>query len=372
MPEFRQDFISGQWVIIATGRARRPENYACKETGDTDCDQLPRYVESCPFCAGNESQTPDEVMALGRAEGRPPDSEGWRTRVVPNKFPALHREPERIAPDRKQTRGNDNNTLYNAMSGYGVHEVLVENPEHNRHPGNLAEDQMELVVESYYLSCTRLSRDHNLRFIQLFRNHGRAAGATIEHPHSQLVALPFVPVLVEHELRRAHDYYLSGEACSYCHLLEEERSGGSRIVAENGSFTAFMPFASRYPFETWILPRHHRSSFLDTTREERSALAGILGEVLRLLACGLGRPPYNYYLHSAPLRTGELPHYHWHLEIIPKLSIAAGFEMGTGVYINVTRPEEAAHFIREKRKTANETWQKDLLCPGTAQSPARG
>lgn len=364
MTEFRQDVISGQWVIIATGRARRPENYACKKADADSCGQLPGYVENCPFCAGNESQTPPEVMAIGRSDGRPPDSDGWRVRVVPNKYPALHQDRDRLPPARELSGSKD--VLYYGMPGYGVHEVLIEAPEHNRHPGTLSEEQMKLVVESYYLSFSRLSEDRQLRFIQLFRNHGRAAGATIEHPHSQLVALPFVPVLVEQELRRAHDYHLSREGCPYCDLLEKETGSGSRVVADNEIFTAFMPYASRYPFETWIVPRHHRSSFLETTRKQRSAMASILGEVLRLLSCGLGSPPYNYYLHSAPLRTGELPHYHWHLEIIPKLSIAAGFEMGTGVYINVTRPEEAAHFIREKRNIADETWQKDLLRTGPA------
>jgi UDPglucose--hexose-1-phosphate uridylyltransferase len=330
-----------------------------------------------------------------------PDTAGWRVRVVPNKYPAL--EPQAPPPEHpgeqqlhrksfethlrqdfnqqhlhqhphqyQSYRPAPTETLFRARPGYGVHEVLIETPEHNRHPGALSQEQMELVVRSYSLRCSALADDPNLRFIQLFRNHGREAGASIEHPHSQLIALPFVPAQVRLELERAHAYYLEHEDCPYCRLLAEERRGGARLIAENEFCSAYMPYASRYPFETLIVPRRHQSSFLEASEAELSGLAAIMGDVLGRLARALDDPSYNYYLHGAPLRLRELPHYHWHLELVPKLTTTAGFEMGSGVFINVTLPEEAARFLREKGGIENEAWRKDLLCPGPAQSPTRG
>ncbi|MEW5785257.1 MAG: galactose-1-phosphate uridylyltransferase [Bacillota bacterium] len=397
MPEFRQDLISGDWVIIATGRAKRPETFACKGEAELDHAALPAHDELCPFCRGNEAMTPPEVLALGRAAGAAaPDTPGWQVRVVTNKFPALEPDEDALAgrdPSGRETAGEAPAAgsrapdpfpaagaaasaapapLYLNRPGFGLHEVLIETPAHNRHPGLLPLEQLELVIESYHRRYAALAADQRFRFIQLFRNHGREAGASIEHPHSQLIALPFVPALVRREMERAHRYYLEDEECLYCRLLDAERHGEERLVAENGSFTAYMPYASRFPFETWLLPRRHQSSFLEATAAERRDLAALLGAVLGRFARLLDDPPYNYYLHSAPLRSAGLPHFHWHLELVPKLTIAAGFEMGAGMYINVTLPEEAARFIREKGGTADESWQRDLFCPGPAQSPTRG
>lgn len=353
LSEFRCDPISGRQVIIAPLRSGRPAAFA-KAGGGDGRGSKPVYVENCPFCAGNEQMTPPELFALGR-NGTAPDTAGWRVRVVPNKYPAVElRMVEQISEN---------------IPGYGAHEVLVEIPEHNRHPGSFPPRQMELVVETYYRRGRMLADYPDLRYLQIFRNYRREAGASIEHPHSQLLALPFVPVVVRRELERSQSAYLAEGACPFCQLLEEERRLAQRIIVQSDTYSAFIPFAARSPFETWILPRRHAASFLETSASERADLAEILEELLRLMEHALGDPPYNYYLHSAPLRSAPLPYFHWHIELLPKVSIVAGFEMGSGVFINITKPEEAARFIQEKgRADYEQSWRKDLLYPCAAQS----
>ncbi|HOA34835.1 MAG TPA: DUF4921 family protein [Bacillota bacterium] len=358
MSEIRRDPISGRLVIFATERSKRPAAFAGKGGGANGRAAVPAYLEGCPFCAGNERMTPPELLALGRSTAEP-DTAGWRVRVVPNKYPAVMLE-EKGTPD---FRG--------ALSpGYGAHELLIEIPEHNLQPGSFPPRQMELVVEAYYRRGRALANYRRLRYLQIFRNHRREAGASIEHPHSQLIALPFVPPAVRLELESAHQAYLAEGICPFCRMLEEERQFDGRVILNCGAYTAFIPFAARSPFETWILPRRHEASFFETAASERAELAEFLEELFRLYAHVLGDTPYNYYLHTAPLRSLPLPHYHWHIELIPRVSIAAGFEMGSGVYINVTRPEEAARFLREKGRAEHESWRKDLLYTGLAQSPA--
>lgn len=359
MPEFRQDSISGCQVIIATGRAGRPgrpEAFAAKN--DVGPITGPSRVDWCPFCPGNETRTPPEILALGRKNGGP-NMKGWAVRVVPNKFPAveLKQEPRRYCRPK-------NAIPVQTRPGYGVHEVLIETPAHNCHPGALEQSQMRLVVEAYRQRYADLAQNENLRFIQIFRNHGREAGASIEHPHSQLIALPFIPAKVQQEIERAHHYYLEHGDCPYCRILDRELGSGRRVIMANEAFVAYIPFAARLPFETWIVPRRHQSSLTEMSPLEADHLAGILNQVLGLFARALQNPPYHYYLHGAPLRAVELPHYHWHLELIPKLTTVAGFEMGTGVFINTTRPEEAAEYLCEVGEKNAE--RPDLLCPGFA------
>ncbi len=373
MPEFRLEPLSGRRVIMAAARAKRPETFAGPgpKAEQSNGRALPARLEGCPFCEGNEALTPPEVLALAGPGGaeRAPDSPGWRVRVVPNRYPALDpgEHPEVELP-RSFFPGE---SLFQAAPGYGLHEVIIEAPEHNRHPAAFSPEQVLLVIEAYYRRLLDLEEMPQLRYVQLFRNHGRTAGASIEHPHSQLVALPFVPRRLLNELERAHRHYLQQGRCLCCRLLEQERHAKERIVAENEMFTAFMPFASRYPFETWLVPRRHRASFTASSSDERAAFASLLREVLGHFHRALSSPPYNYYLYSAPLRAGELPHFHWRLELVPKLATAGGFEAGTEIFINTTPPEEAAAFIRDRGRSY-ESWKKDLLCPGPAQSSARG
>lgn len=358
MSEFRCDPITGRQVIIAPQRSRRP--IAAFSGSESKREPGPAYEAGCPFCAGNEAMTPPELLALGSG-GVSADERGWQVRVVPNRYPAVERTQER-------PRANDS-----ASAGYGAHEVLVESPLHNRQPGSFPPGQMELVIEALHRRGEALAGDPKLHYLQFFRNYRSGAGASLEHPHSQIIALPFVPPLLRRELEQTRKLYLAGGGCPFCRLLEEECVLMERIIALNESFSAFIPYAARSPFESWILPRRHGASFLGTGAEERAALAAILERVLRALAQALDDPPYNYYLHAAPLRSPPLPYYHWHIEIHPRVGINAGFEMGSGVYINEIVPEEAARFIREKgRDEDGRERQQDLLHPCAAQSPAGG
>ena len=367
MPEFRQDPVSGRWVIMAAARARRPETFAGRKRVASCDDSLPSRRQECPFCSGNEALTPPEVLALTGPDqaGGITGGSGWRVRVVRNKFPALDPEVEDQVEKLDCFYAGDE--FYRSAPGYGIHEVIVETPEHNQHPATLTLEQAALVVEAYYRRYAALEETARLRYIQLFRNHGRAAGASIEHPHSQLVALPFVPQRQLEELQRAQRYYLKHGRCLYCQLLEREWRARERIVAENESFIAFMPFSSRYPFESWLMPRSHQASLVELSRNQRTALAALLRELLGCYYRALEDPPYNFYLHSAPLRCGGLPYFHWRLELAPRLATPGGFEMGTEIMINTTLPEEAAAFIRDRGSLIHESWKKDLFYPGFAQ-----
>ena len=359
MPEIRRDPISGQLVIIAAERSRRPEALA-GAVGPGRCGSLPSYVENCPFCAGNERMTPRELLALGRGTAAA-DAAGWRVRVVPNKYPAVVPQQERERDFRAASQ-----------PACGAHEVIIESPEHNRHPGSLPPRQMELVLEAYWRRERALAQKRCLRYVQIFRNYRREAGASIEHPHSQLIALPFVPPAVRLEMESAHRAYLEEGSCPFCRMLEETNACGERVVLNGGAYTALIPYAARSPFETWILPRRHEASFFETAAAGRAELALFLGKLFRMLARALGDYPYNYYLHTAPLRSAPLPHYHWHLELIPRAGVEGGFEMSSGIYINTMRPEEAAAYLREKGRSEDESWREDLFHPGPAQSPACG
>ncbi len=341
MPEYRQDIITGRWVIMATERARRPETfsrYGKQAEEKKKAEEVPEYLEECPFCTGNEALTPSEVVSW-RDKGQA-DTPGWQVRVVPNKYPAVEM--------RGRPEVNIRENIYPEMPGYGSHEVIIETPRHNCHPGFLSPGQMEQVVEAYLHRLKQLSANTVLKYVQVFRNHLREAGASVEHPHTQLLGLPFVPAALTRELDGSYQHYLREETCPYCLMLKEESRFGERMIFENENMAALMPYASRHPFETWVLPRRHRSSLNEISGGEKSDLAEAINQVLKLLSVGLDFPPYNMYLHTAPLRVQELPFYHWHLVILPRTTAPAGFEMGSEVFINTTVPEHAARFLREE------------------------
>ncbi len=343
MPILRQEPLTGEWVIIATERARRPETFAPQKKEKKA--PPPARVENCPFCYGNEHMTPREVLAY-RDDSPKADTPGWALRVIPNKFPALEQY------DAREGLAFDNANGWNFLEsyqGYGVHEVIIETPDHNRHLADLKDDELALVLKSFEERLRSLAGDPRLKYVQIFRNHLREAGASIEHPHCQLLALPFIPPLLEKEYRRCREYYQDEGRCLVCTLLEEEEKMGERVVLENDSFLAFIPFAAPLPFTTWIIPRGHASSLEVSADNWEEKLAPVLKGFLAKLSQKLEDPPYNLYLHLAPLRSESLPYYHWHMEIIPKLTIVAGLEMATGTYINVSKPEEAAKFLREQK-----------------------
>ncbi|GMV49170.1 MAG: galactose-1-phosphate uridylyltransferase [Nitrospira sp.] len=291
----------------------------------------------CPFCPGQEHLTPRELLAY-RPPSSGPNSPDWTLRVIPNKFPALHVEGD---------MGREGHGLYDRMNGIGAHEVIIETATHRDSLADLPPKRVEDILWAYRDRILDLKKDLRFRYILIFKNHGAAAGATLEHSHSQLIALPVIPTSVLEEIDGCRQHFQQKERCIYCDILRQESSEGTRVVLENPEFVCLTPYAPRFPFEMWILPKRHAGFFEESQRGQFEFLASILSESLRRMDKVLARPAYNFMLHSSPLheRTGEF--YHWHLEIIPKLTQVAGFEWGTGFYINPVSPEESAQALRD-------------------------
>jgi UDPglucose--hexose-1-phosphate uridylyltransferase len=328
--ELRKDPIVGRWVIISSERAQRPQTPPANGSRSG-----PGVL--CPLCPGQEDKTPNEVLAF-RHKGSAPNTPGWSLRVVPNKFPALRVEGELV---------REGEGIYDRMSGVGAHEVIVETPKHDAALSDLDARDVEELLWAFRERMADLRRDTRLRYALAFKNHGEAAGASLEHPHSQLIALPIVPDYVREEIDGAQRHYAEKERCIFCDIVREERREQVRIVTEADGVLAIAPWAPRAPFETWIIPARHASNFEDSTRAELAPVASVLRTSLRKLDRALARPPYNFMLHSAPFDQRGLAHYHWHIEIMPTLTRVAGFEWGSGCYINPTAPEEAAEFLRK-------------------------
>lgn len=333
MPELRKDPIIGRWVIISTERGKRPTDFASVPPA--------RSSNFCPFCVGNETKTPPEVYAL-RAQGTKPDTPGWKVRVVSNKFPALQIEGDL----NRQGEG-----IYDKMNGIGAHEVIIETPDHDKTLSDLDENTVAEVLSTWKERMLDLKKDERFKYIVVFKNHGEAAGASLEHSHTQLVAMPIIPKRVVEEIEGARKYYDFKERCIYCDIVSQELNDDVRVVSSNENFLAIEPFAARFPFETWILPKTHKAAFQDIGKNEIHHLARILKEILMKINAALNSPPYNFILHTLPLQGDNRNWYHWHLEIMPKLTKVAGFEWGSGFYINPTAPEEAARYLREIQVT---------------------
>jgi UDPglucose--hexose-1-phosphate uridylyltransferase len=329
MPELRKDPVTGRWVIISTERGKRPQDYIInhEKTGR----------EFCPFCPGKESTTPPEIMAY-RESGSEPNGPGWTMRVVPNKFPALQIEGDL----NKQAQG-----MYDRMNGIGAHEVIIETPDHNQTLATMPRQDVENVLWAFRERILDLKKDTRLKYVLIFKNHGVAAGATLDHSHSQLIALPVVPKRVREEIEGAERYYKYRERCVFCDMIRQEMDEKVRLISEDRDFITIAPFPPRFPFEIWILPKEHQTAYEDASREQIQSLAGTLRDTLRRLDSVLENPAYNFIIHTAPCGEGDKIHYHWHLEIMPKLTRVAGFEWGTGFYINPTPPEEAARYLRD-------------------------
>ena len=319
-------------MIVATERARRPSDFSRERV------PLPA-AKICPFDPGNEQKTAPEVLAYRRngAANQP----GWSVRVVPNKFPVLGIEGDL----NRQGEG-----MYDKMNGIGAHEVVIESPEHRCTLAELPENQIEEVMWAYRDRINDLKRDRRFRYIVIFRNHGESAGATLEHPHSQLIALPIVPDFVREEIDGAKQHFAAKERCVFCDIIRQEVTAGKRIIHENADVVALAPYAPRFPFETWLLPRTHYARFEDTPRQVFESLARMLKTLLMRMNKALESPDYNLIIHNSPFsETQANDYYHWHLELMPKLTRTAGFEWGTGFYINPTSPEEAAQVLRSAK-----------------------
>jgi UDPglucose--hexose-1-phosphate uridylyltransferase len=341
MPELRHDPIQRQWVIIASERAQRPSEFEVTVSRQT--------AEFCPFCECNEEKTPPEILAV-RDGFSAPNAPGWSVRVVPNKYPALRIEGalERAAEG-----------LYDRMNGIGAHEIVIETPEHTRHIADQPPTHLAKVLRAYRDRLKDLMRDSRFLYVAVFRNYGESAGATLSHPHSQLIAMPIIPHVIETELESARDHYLHRERCLFCDLIRQERDAGIRMVIENNNYVVFAPYASRSPFELFLAPIQHQHDFCQISDAETELLAQTIIETMGSIRSALNDPPFNFIMHIAPnfrssafwnLRFPTIVEgYHWHIEIIPRLTKAAGFEWGTGFHINPTPPELAADYLRRSR-----------------------
>ncbi len=330
MSELRKDPITDSWAIISTERARRPSDFIREPTPPAPSGRF------CPFCPGHESKTPPEVLAY--RNGSVANEPGWSLRVIPNKFPVLGIEGD-------LERAGEG--LFDKMQGVGAHEVIVETPQHSLTITELSERAIEQVLWAFRDRVNDLKNDKRLRYALLFKNQGEAAGATLEHTHSQLIALPVVPKRVQEKVEGAKNYYDFKERCIFCDLIRQEAKSEIRVVTETDRFIVLEPYAARFPFETWILPKQHKSHYEDADTGSLENLAWVLRSTLRKIEKVLERPPYNFLIHTAPLQEAANPYFHWHIEVIPKLTRVAGFEWGTGFYINPTPPEESAQFLRD-------------------------
>jgi UDPglucose--hexose-1-phosphate uridylyltransferase len=332
MSELRKDPISGRWVIITTERQKRPSDFRIEPT-----DQAP--VDFCAFCGGSEDQTPPEVLAY-RQNGGPPNSPGWEVRVVPNRVPALQVEG---------TVERHGDGIFDRMSGIGAHEVIIETPDHLQTLATLPEAAITKVLWAFRERVVDLRQDKRFQYILVFKNHGAAAGAALDHSHSQLIALPIVPRHVQEEVDGSRQHYQIKERCVFCDIIDQELRDDKRVITESRGYIAVAPYAPRFPFETWVLPRRHRAFFEDAPGEEFDGLSHIMKTVLQRMNKALLRPPYNLVIHSSPFYEQTSAFYHWHVEIMPVLTKVAGFERGTGFYLNPVAPEEAAKVLRETR-----------------------
>jgi UDPglucose--hexose-1-phosphate uridylyltransferase len=330
MPELRKDPISGRWVIISVERGKRPTDFVSPSQR--------KKGGFCPFCPGNEYTTPAEIIAF-RPSDTKPNSPGWTLRVMPNKFPALQIDGDL----NKAGEG-----IFDKMNGIGAHEVIVETPDHMLSLSTISPKALEDVLWAYYLRLIDLRKDRRFKYVLIFKNEGDAAGASLEHSHTQLIALPIVPKLVKEETDSAKRYYELKERCIFCDVISQELEYRKRIIYENAKYVALAPFAPRAPFETWILPKKHESSFYPPDKDF-SGLAEILQVILKQMDRILEVPPYNFVIHTSPFHEEVNEYYHWHIELMPKLTKIAGFEWGSGFYINPTPPEEAARFMSEAK-----------------------
>jgi UDPglucose--hexose-1-phosphate uridylyltransferase len=338
MSELRKDIVSGRWVIIASERSKRPDDFR------------PAQIEKeevgsgfCPFCEGNEAKTPPEVFSI-RRPGTHKNKPGWSVRTVPNKFPALNRG----LPPQRHDDG-----VFQWMEGVGVHEVIIETPDHQKDLPDLPLYHLLYVLEAYQKRVISIEKEFQYKYVHLFKNKGRDAGASLSHPHSQIVATPIIPKQVNEELYSSERLHRQHGECIFCRIIRDEIRLGDRLIWKNDHFCALAPFAPRFPFEMRIFPLRHSTWFSELRKTEAVSLAKTLQAVLGKLKEILSDPPYNFYIHQGP--NPNLPHegwanleksYHWHMEVIPVLTRVAGFEWGTGFYINPVPPETSAAFLK--------------------------
>jgi UDPglucose--hexose-1-phosphate uridylyltransferase len=355
MPELRRDPIVDRWVIIAENRAARPG--ALVNASDSPREPTTAGLETCPFCPGYESETPPAVFAL-RGHANDPNASDWRVRVVPNKYPALVSETA-SQPDRGTyvPRSPGPESLFAAAPAFGVHEVIIDTPRHVTTVGQLTNEEFADSLTAVRARLEALRHDLRLKHAIVFKNVGCAAGATREHLHSQLMASNLVPPLVAAELRGAERFYDTYRQCVFCRMIDDECASGERVVDQSSAFVALCPFASRFAYEMWILPKGHASHFGSINDGDLADLANLARRAIARIESLLRSPAYNLVIHTTPFDSLAIEHYHWHMEVFPRLTIAAGFEWGSGCAVNPVSPEAAARVLR--------TFDKGSASPGS-------
>lgn len=328
MAVLRQDITTQDWVIIAPERGKRPQD----RPPARGARPVVTYDASCPLCPGNEARTPPEVLRI------PNGSHDWAVRVIPNKFGVV--TPEGTLQYRKDS------PLFPTIAGVGYHEVIVETPVHNGQFARMTDAEVEQVLWAYQARYQALRVDARVACILIFKNDGERAGTSLTHPHSQLVALPVVPIQMRQKVRVAQQHYHDTGRCLYCDLVHAEVDAQARLVLASEPFVVFHPFASHAPFETWIAPTQHQPSFGHASWADLAALARVLRQTLQALTDALETPDINIILHTAPIAEETQPYYLWHLQIVPRGSVIAGFELGSGMAISTMPPEETAAIMR--------------------------
>lgn len=327
MSELRQNLATKEWVIIAVERAKRPHEFV--DARHSDCADGPVWDAHCPFCPGNEEVELDVL--------RVPREGAWGVRIVGNRYPALSVDGDL----ERQYIG-----LQRRISGVGYHEVIVESPQHNTCAALQTPAEVALVFRTFIERAWQVQTDRRIEYLLFFKNHGRNAGASLMHPHAQMVALPMVPNEVRVRADEARHHFDEVGKCAFCEMIEQELELGSRIILETEHFVAFTPYASVTPFHIWVVPKAHLSSFLHAQDDELEDLGRVMHRVLRKLYVGLHNPDYNYAIRTAPVSDLGAAYLHWYITIVPRISYAAGFEIGSGIYINASLPEECADFLR--------------------------
>lgn len=334
MSTLRQDITTNDWIIYAPERVRRPHDW---KRAEIVSDQRISSKKGCPFCPGNEAMTGSEIDAM--RDRSPRDRPGWSVRVIPNQFPAL-----RIEDDVHRT---EHGRLFRSMGGCGAHEVIIESPDHDRPLAEQPVEQVERLLRTLHGRFVDLLRDQRFQTVVIFKNHGELAGTSLQHPHCQLIATPVVPQFLRLKHHVATDYFDRTGNCLYCDLLHDELQEQQRVIMENADYAAIAPYASRLPFELWILPKQHQASFAGVDPQRLHSLAEILKTVLLKLHQGLENPAFNLTFNTAPRGDEGKVYFLWHVQILPRLTTPAGFELGSGMSINTVLPEAAAQYLRD-------------------------
>jgi len=336
--ELRKDYLLDRWVVIATERSRRPTDFAKNERKQAK-------TTVCPMCPGNEHMTPPAILVYlkkGKGIKKDKDKNGfrhknWLIRCIPNLYPAF-------APPKKKISKKQIMKSTESAAAVGHHEVLVESPNHDEHPADAKIPQLIHVINAYIDRLSELSSKPYVQYVSIFRNHGLEAGASLSHAHSQIIATPFIPKIVEQELEASRKFWKQTKKCAFCNIIKKEKNG-PRLILENSRFVVFAPYASVNPMEFWIIPKKHETTLLSLSQTEVEAFAETLKTCLKGLKQLVNDPPYNFGFHLA-LNKDARDYYHWHLEVYPRLAIWAGFEKSTGMYINTVTPETAAESLR--------------------------